>query len=661
MSITSEPDARTVIPAQRRRLARLRAMFDPDDVPQTVVDDLAGDPLNRTFASGYAQLAVVGFWTVARRLPMLVRTSLVLAAAASRRRTVLMLSMQAVAGVCQAVGLFATTNVLASLFRAGTTPDRVVAALPALAVIAAFTAVQAAANGVASMLSSQITPRMDANALMRLQELCTQVELEAFDQAGWMDDESRAERGAVSPKYLLQATVKVMRGAITIGSATAVLALISPLLLPLLLVTIAPQMWASVRMARLEYKVWIRQIEGRRRQNIIAQLGQNLYSAADVRSLSLSAYLVSRYRRLSELYLAEGQALTRAESLSQMAGDALSGIAMGGVYVTLFLLLWNGWLPLATGGTAFIAIGRAQSALQNLVSYANSIYAEGLYLDGYQSFIARAESHLPPAATADTPAGFKEIAVEDVTFRYAGAERAALEGASFTITAGTVVALVGENGAAKTTLAKLLGRLYLPESGQIRWDGVDIATVDADLLRAQIAFIAQDQVRFPLSARENIRIGAWMDSQAHDRVPDSARRAGAEEFIAGLPSGYDTLMDRSLTSGTGVSGGQWQRMALARGIIKDAALVIADEPTSHLDAAAEIEFYRSLRDYGGTVILVSHRMNAVRSCADVIVVIEGGRIAAMGTHDELMADADGWYRRAFTLQQNSFNADAIGS
>jgi ATP-binding cassette subfamily B protein/ATP-binding cassette subfamily C protein len=206
-------------------------------------------------------------------------------------------------------------------------------------------------------------------------------------------------------------------------------------------------------------------------------------------------------------------------------------------------------------------------------------------------------------------------------------------------------------------MAKLLGRLYLPDSGTIRWDGDDTADMDPDELRRRIAYIGQDGNRYPFSAGENIRIGDWTRQDLDGAVQTAAEASGAHEFITALPDGYRTLMDRSLSWGTNISGGQHQRINLARGFYRQAALVLADEPTSNLDAPAEIAFYNRLRSYGGTIVMVTHRLNAVQAVADYIYVFDHGRIAAHGTHAELMTMtgvAGGWYRDSYLLQQNSF-------
>jgi ATP-binding cassette subfamily B protein len=648
-------ETQALLPARRGRLERIWALFNVDGVADVELGDLAMD-VNKQWQSGWEETSTTGFWAIARRLPQLLRLTLSLAATASKARTVWMLIAQVVAGGCQAVSLVATTGVLAALFAGHPTPQRVSGAVPSLIVIAVFIAVQSSANAIVNLLSAQLGPRMDQVTLLRLHQVSTTVELAAFDQAGWADAAVKAERGAVSPNYLLTATVRFTRGAVSIVSAAVVLAVVSPILLPLLALTIVPKMWAQVRSARMGYVVFVRHNEGRRRQNQITWLGQHLAYAPEIRALGLAPYLLSRYRRLAAVFEERDSQLARAQALSGMIGDALSGIAMGATYVLLLVLLFTGWVPIAIGGTAYFAMVRVNSALASLVTFVNNLYTEGLYTDGYDAFTARAEELLPPAPSVPTPQGFSTITVEDVSFTYTGADRPAVTHATLEIRAGQVVALVGDNGAAKTTLTKLLARLYLPDTGRICWDGADIAEFDAQKLRAQIAYIAQDGLRAPFTAAENIRIGAWQDVEDLNLVQEAARRADAHGFITALPHGYDTLMDRTMTAGSNISGGQWQRLTLARGLLRNACLVLADEPTAHLDASNEIAFYRDLRAYGGTVVLVTHRMNAVRACADYIYVIEHGAVSGHGTHEQLMA-YDNWYRDAFLLQRQSFHTE----
>lgn len=637
---------------------RMTRLFDVDAVPVTVVEDMAPDPAG--WSAGYADTAETGYRTVARRLPMLVVTSLRLAAEASKPRTVALLVVQTASSFAGAFSLYATTDVLAPLFGAGATPDKIRAALPSMVVVLMLTVSRSLCDSVAKAFAAQLGPMMDAKASIRLQELCTRAELVAFDKADWVDASQRADRGSISARSMLVITQQVLQSLATLVGVAGVLAVLHPVLVPLLLLSVVPRWWAAVRVARLDYKVFVRWVEGRRRQSLLIGLSVTTTSAAAVRALSLSGYLVERYRRITDAYLAERLQLVRAETSSMIAGNAVAGFFTGIVYAVLALLLWRQAIPLAVGGTAYLAVSRVQQALLSLAMDINELYAEGLYLEDYRSFCNDAAGHLPPLGSEPAPAEFEEIVAEDVVFAYQGAKTSAVAGVSLRVKRGQVVAFVGENGAAKTTMAKLLARLYLPDSGRIRWDGHDSAAMDVETLRSRIAFIDQDHTRFPFTAGENIRIGEWTADFEQTRIEEAAQHAGAHEFISALPRGYHTLLERSLSGGLSVSGGQWQRLALARGFFRRAALVIADEPTSSLDAAAEAAFYRRLREYGGTIVMITHRLGNVAECADYIYVFADGLVAEQGTHAELVA-ADGWYARSYRLQRQSFEkGDRLG-
>jgi len=292
--------------------------------------------------------------------------------------------------------------------------------------------------------------------------------------------------------------------------------------------------------------------------------------------------------------------------------------------------------------------------LMTSVSSAGMLYESARFLEDFTSFVA-----LEPIITArrpsgNAPAGFTRLRVEDVSFTYPSANQPALHGVSLEIGAGEIVALVGANGSGKTTLAKLLCRLYLPQAGRILWDHTDTASVDPDQLRRHVAVIFQDFQHYALPARDNIGLGRHQRIDDLDAIITAARHAGAHEFLAALPAGYDTVLGPEFSGGNDLSIGQWQRVALARAFFRDAPFIILDEPTAALDARAEHDLFQAIRTLcqGRSVLLISHRFSSVRT-ADRVYVLQHGRVVEHGSHDQLMA-AGGLYADLFTLQAAAY-------
>jgi ATP-binding cassette subfamily B protein/ATP-binding cassette subfamily C protein len=338
--------------------------------------------------------------------------------------------------------------------------------------------------------------------------------------------------------------------------------------------------------------------------------------------------------------------------VTKLMGSSLGGIATAGVYVVLGVLLAAGVLALSVAGTAVLALRSAAASLEQLMYNVNQCYEDGLYFSDYVSFCEDARSRIPPAAAAGPPPGFARIVASGVTFSYPGADEPSLRSVSVEIARGEVVALVGENGSGKTTLAKILAGLYRPQAGTVWWDDVAIADVDGERLREQIAVIAQDHGNWPLTVRDNIVMGRAVEEA---KLAAAAAASGADTVIAGLSRGYDTLLARQFKDGAELSGGQWQRIAAARGFYRTAPLLIMDEPTAALDARAEFALFSSLRTLtqDRTVLIITHRLASVRH-ADRIYVLARGQVAESGSHAELMA-LDGQYAELYTLQASQYD------
>ncbi|MFI0349159.1 ABC transporter ATP-binding protein [Actinomadura sp. 9N407] len=609
-----------------------------------------------------SELNETGMRTMARRLPAVIGRSARLAWRASPADTAVAIAFNLVAGVFTAFGLLATTGVLTALFASGPTPERVRAALPSLALVAGAIALRAALLAAAGWAQARLQPQVERLVELRLYEATTAVDLAALDDSSFLDDLKRAEgRGLRSAPLVVQYAVDVLTGAVGLLAAAGTLGVLHPILLPLLLFTALPEGWASVRAARMRYLTELRLIGALRRKWILSDLMGDRRHAAEIRSFTMRGFLLGQYDQVAGYQRGVMLDLARRQTMTRVFGDMMQGVATGGVYIALGLMLWKGAVPLAVAGTAVLAIRTGQMSLANLVFAVNRCYEEGLYFGDYLEFCAEAEKRMPErtrpvpedGAPVPLPADFGRISVEDVTFTYPGAESPSLNGISLRVDRGEVVALVGENGSGKSTLAKILAGLYDPDAGDVRWDGVSLREVAPERLWEHIAVIAQEYTHWPMTARQNITMGRTADEEA---LLAAARASGADEVVADLARGYDTLLDRRFEGGAELSGGQWQRLAVGRGFFRDAPLLICDEPTAALDARAEHHLFERIRTHadGRTVLLITHRLASVRH-ADRIYVLEHGKVIEEGDHGFLMA-LGGLYADLYGLQAAAYSA-----
>jgi len=598
------------------------------------------------------RLAETGFGAVARQLPGLIRHAIRLGWEANRRDTVATIGLNLVSGVLTGFALLATNGVLEALFAAGPTPQRVRAALPSLVLVAAVVAARAGLQAAAGWAQSRLRPQVDRVVEIRLLDLTTQVELAAYDDAEFYDAMQRArDRGLYSAPQVVTNVLDCVTGAAGIVSAALVVAVLQPVLLVLLLLAELPGGWAAVRAARIGYITSFALADSHRRKWMLADLMADRHTAAEMRSFTLRHFMLARVARLAayardaELRAAGRQ--TRARVTGQVAG----GVATAGVYAALGILLAVGALPLAAAATAVLAIRSAQASLNTLLFAVNQCYEEGLYFSDYLAFCADAARRIPPPGSGPAAAGYGRITADAITFTYPGASAPAVRAVTVEIGQGEIVALVGENGSGKTTLAKILAGLYRPDSGTVCWDQTDIGSIDQESLREQIAVIAQDHANWPLTVRHNIAMGRDADPAALARA---AAASGADTVIEKLPHGYDTLLDRHFKDGAELSGGQWQRIAAARGFYRTAPLLIMDEPTAALDARAEYALFSSMRGHAADrgVLLITHRLASVRH-ADRIYVLRDGRVIEQGVHADLLA-LGGQYAELFTLQASQY-------
>ncbi|WP_308167601.1 ABC transporter ATP-binding protein [Catellatospora tritici] len=600
--------------------------------------------------------AKTGFWAVARRLPALVRESLRLAWAANPRDTVAAIGLQLLAGSMTTFGLLATSNVLANLFSEGPTPERVRAALPALCWAAAAVTARGALGIAAGWAQSRLRPQIDLQVEMQMYEATTRVDLAAFDDPGFAQEMDRArDRGMRESAWIVDSTVDLITGVVGIAAAGAAVAVIAPLLLPCLLVAGAPTAVTAIRVARREYLLMLKHYDRRRRAWMLAVLLANRYTAAELRAFQMRDYLLGQYRTLMGAETRLSLQLAGEQTVMRAVGAGLTGLASAGMYALLAFLLMGGLVPLAAAATALFAVQAASSSLQTTTYSINRLYEDALYYTDFRAFLRRAAERVPEAGSSAAVERVDQVRVEQVSFAYLGAQRPALDQVSMTLHRGQVIALVGENGSGKSTLAMLLAGLYRPNGGTVAWDGVDLNHLDPDQAAAQVAMISQSYYKFPFSVQANLHIGRHDIEYDHERAEGAARAAAAHDMITELPHGYATLLSKEFKEGQDLSGGQWQRLVAARGIYRDATILIADEPSSALDAKAEHAFFAQLRRHPERIIvLITHRLANVRF-ADAIHVLHEGKLVESGTHDELMA-LGGRYAELFTLQASGYQA-----
>jgi ATP-binding cassette subfamily B protein/ATP-binding cassette subfamily C protein len=602
------------------------------------------------------RMATVRFKDVARRFPALVGQAVSLGWSASRRDTLATIGLNLVSGVFGGFALFATTGVLQALFAGGPTPQRVRAALPSLILVAAATAIRSGVATAAGWAQSRLEPQVDQVVEVRLYDLTSQVELAAFDDSDFHDRLQRArDRGTYSASALVNDVINFITAFAGLASAAVVVGVLQPILLAVLLLAQVPGAWSAVRSARISYLTRFALIDSYRRKYILAGLISERHTAAELRSFTMRAFLIGRVARLAAYARSAELRAARQQTVTKLIGSTLGGLATAGMYAVLGVLLATGFLALSVAGTAVLALRSAASSLQQLMYNVNQCYEDGLYFSDYMSFCEDAQARIPPPGPSGVPSGFDRIVASGVTFTYPGADEPALREVSIEIARGEVVALVGENGSGKTTLAKVLAGLYRPQAGTVRWDGTDIAEVDGEPLRERIAVIAQDHGNWPLSVRDNITMGRPLDDAL---LASAAVASGADTVIAELTQGYDTLLARQFKDGAELSGGQWQRIAAARGFYRTAPLLIMDEPTAALDARAEYALFSSLRTLARdrTVLIITHRLASVRH-ADRIYVLAHGKVIESGTHAELTVLA-GQYAELYTLQASQYQASA---
>jgi len=504
---------------------------------------------------------------------------------------------------------------------------------------------------VSALLETLLGDRFGNDLSVRLMRHAAELDLEQFEDPDFYDKLQRARRQTSGRVALVGTLLQMGQQTLTVISLLAALLAFNAWLLLILVLAILPAFIGETRFAGESYSLFHRWTPERRELDYLRWAAASDVTAKEVKLFGLSDHLIDRYAGLAERYY---DANRRLASRRALWGTALSGLSTVAYYGAVAFIVAQAVAGAITLGTLTFLIGsfdRGRSLIQSVLLRAAGLYEESLFLRDLFEFLEMRPRIARTAHALSFPDPIREgFRFEGVGFRYPDSERWALRGASFELRPGERIALVGENGAGKTTLVKLLTRLYDPTEGRIILDGRDLREYDVDGLRRAVGVIFQDFVRYDMVARENIAVGRIDALHDDARLLDAASRSLAGDVVARLERGYDQMLGRRFEGGANLSGGEWQKIALARAYMRDAQVLVLDEPTAALDARAEYQVFQRFSELtaGRMAVLISHRFSTVRM-ADRILVLDDGRVIEDGSHHELL-ERDGRYAELFSLQ-----------
>ena len=490
---------------------------------------------------------------------------------------------------------------------------------------------------------------------LRLMHQSARLDLECFEDSEFYDKLERARRQASSRILLMSQALTQLQDSITVFFLAVALITFKPWLLLLLAITLIPAFLGETHFNSQSYSLMYGWTQERRELDYLRFAGASDETAKEVKIFGLSDFFGKRFQKLAGEYYQ----VNRNLSVRRAAwGGLLSMLGSLGYYTAYAVIIYRTvYGELSLGDLTFLSGSflRLRSLMEAILIRFSSIADSALYLRDLFDFLEME----PRIRSKDESLPFPEtihdgFTFENVGFRYPQMEKWVLRDVSFTLHPGEKLALVGENGAGKTTLVKLLTRLYDPAEGRILLDGHDLRDYNLDGLRDAVGVIFQDYVKYHLTASENIAVGRIDDRNNANRIKEAAQRSLADKVIDNLPEGYQQMIGRWFKQGTNLSGGEWQKIAIARAYMRDAQLLILDEPTAALDARAEHEVFHRFVEltFDKCAVLISHRFSTVRM-ADRIVVLHEGKLLEHGTHEELLA-AGGQYSELFQLQASGY-------
>jgi ATP-binding cassette subfamily B protein len=502
-----------------------------------------------------------------------------------------------------------------------------------------------------SLLSNRYTQHVS----VRVMQQASQLDLTTYENPLFYDRLERARVQATDRLAMIQQMGRLFQQIITTLTFSIALVVASPWLVLLMAAGVLPSFIGETHYAFLGYAKNFRQTPAKRQMDYLRQVAGSREGAKEVKLFGLNKFFTKRFQDLADKIYAEDVALSRSKLI---VGGLLGVIGTLGYYGAYIYVIWrtlHGAYDIGYFTFLTAAIQQASSNLQQVFSTASGIADQALFLTDLIAFFDMKSTVDANPNGLRTPQPIQRgFEFRNVSFAYPGTERRVLKNFNLTLSPGQRIALIGENGQGKTTVVKLITRLYDPTEGQILLDGVDLREYSLEDLHRHIGVIFQDFMRFEMTARENIAVGRIDQPHQQADIESAAHKSLADTVVDKLVGGYDQMLGRRFEGGVELSGGEWQKIALARAYLRDAQLLILDEPTAALDARSELEVFERFAELteGKMALLISHRFSTVRM-ADRIVVLEGGRLIEEGTHDQLMARA-GVYAGMFEMQAASY-------
>src|SRR5579864_5311843 len=545
-------------------------------------------------------------------------------------------------------------------------PSPTLTAVNMIVFLAALQLIIFALSALLNTLRNIFQQLLQNSVSMRIQlmvmEKAASLDLPFYEDPASYDLLRRAQNDSINRPVLMIATAfGLLQTLLTFTTMVALLIVVSPLLAVIALVSPIPAFIADTRYGWRGYNIarWGSRLL--RRMTYLVSLVTTDSFAKEVKLFGLGGYFIARYRLIASAFYASQRAQLVRRYMTGFALGNLSTIATSVTYLYVALQAIAGRLSLGDLTLYTQAAMAVQNSIQSILGGFSGMYEHNLYLNNLFELMAVKTSMPVAAKPVAVPQPLRgEIRFEGVSFAYPGADKNALTDLSFTVKPGETLAVVGRNGAGKTTLFKLICRLYDPAEGRILIDGIDLRDFEPDELRRHIGAMFQDYVDYQATAAENIGLGNVPEITDRDAIVSASKQAGSDELIAQLPEGYDTALGKWFDAGVNLSGGEWQKVALARAFMRDdAKILLLDEPTSALDAQAEYDLFERLRSltHGRTAVYISHRFSTVRR-ADRIIFLEHGRLVEEGTHEELMR-LGGRYARLFRMQAAAYTGEDV--